>query len=520
MNRMKDGTAPEAPSGRERRLRAWHRLSIRSKQLVFYGIIIFLVSVISIYSHRNAFTFLDRFNGILTGYFSINQLLVQVQENRTGIERYMRDFDRDGLEQYERTAPLIRETLARVDRESNRSLDTYFLLNAINNSLSVYFQECSTAIMVRAAREPGYYSYYYNAFRISRYIEGYIQELIYVRLSEGNWDYRRLSARADWMRALTLVGLLGISGLSIAFALLFSSSLTRPIRKLADASRMMAEGNLAVTPIRSRSLDEVGTLTRSFNMMSESIRRLVHDLREKADVERRLREEEVKNVRMAQNLREAQFLSLQSQINPHFLFNTLNAIGRSAMFEGADRTTKLIQSLSDLFRYNLRDHHKSISLAEELAIVREYAHIQEFRFGERISFAIRCDIDAQAVAIPCFTLQPLVENAVVHGLEPKEAGGTLAIRIDRRGGNIRIRIHDSGIGIPRDALAAIRRDDSGIYHAASTGIGVANVAARLSLFFHGAERFRISSREGSGTLVSITFPQVEVMDGRLPALDR
>ena len=135
--------------------------------------------------------------------------------------------------------------------------------------------------------------------------------------------------------------------------------------------------------------------------------------------------EELEKIKIAARLDAMELDLLKSQINPHFLFNTLNVIGGMADLEGAQTTEAMIQSLSFLFRYNLKTPEKKVSLARELKIVRDYMFLQEMRFGGRITYEIDCQTDAEVVLIPTFTFQPLVENAIIHGLAPKEEGGRI-----------------------------------------------------------------------------------------------
>ena len=152
----------------------------------------------------------------------------------------------------------------------------------------------------------------------------------------------------------------------IIFGLLFSNSVSRPIHRLADLAARIAAGDLEVGSIPVKSRDEVGILSASFNTMSRSIREMVEGLKEKADLERQLHEEEIALERMQRTLQEARFMGLQAQINPHFLFNALNTISRTALFEGADKTSQLIKSVAALFRYHLRDPRKTVRFPRNL----------------------------------------------------------------------------------------------------------------------------------------------------------
>jgi len=206
---------------------------------------------------------------------------------------------------------------------------------------------------------------------------------------------------------------------------------------------------------------------------------------------------------MQRSLQEARFMGLQSQINPHFLFNALNTISRTAMFEGAEGTGGLIKSLATLFRYHLRDPRKKISLAEELTIVQEYLSIQQYRYGERLRYRIESTVPTENIYIPAFTLQPLVENAVKHGIEPREDGGEIVIEVNRSRQQIVVMVRDTGCGM--DAAQA-----EGIFNpsgkADGAGIGVSNVRERLALFYGGREDVQVSSEKGVGTTVRISIP--------------
>ena len=219
----------------------------------------------------------------------------------------------------------------------------------------------------------------YEALKINNYIKGYIQQLLNISLREGNWFYNNeLVPEANYVRNITLVSIILISLLCLFFAVLFSNYLTKPIRKLAASSIKMSEGNLDIEDIGLKSKDEVGILGDSFTKMSVSIKRMVDDLKVKSLIEKMLHEEELKNVKMEQLLKEAEFMGLQSQINPHFLFNTLNIIARTSMFENAENTTKLIQFLSAIFRYNLESQSDYITLSKEIEITEKYIYIQKY----------------------------------------------------------------------------------------------------------------------------------------------
>ena len=208
--------------------------------------------------------------------------------------------------------------------------------------------------------------------------------------------------------------------------------------------------------------------------------------------------EEMEKLEMAGRLDAMELDLLKSQINPHFLFNTLNVIGGMANLEGAETTEAMIQSLSHLFRYNLKTPEENVSLARELKVVRDYMFIQQKRFGDRITYEIDCQTDAESVLVPTFTFQPLVENAIIHGLASKEEGGHILIRVKERQSQICIAVADNGRGMDQEALRTLRQrlkgEEAG--QAGRVSIGVFNIYKRIHAMY--ADGIRIPDQRGNG----------------------
>ncbi len=206
----------------------------------------------------------------------------------------------------------------------------------------------------------------------------------------------------------------------------------------------------------------------------------------------RLMEETKSRAELEKALKEAELKALQSQINPHFLFNTLNTISRLALLEGASKTQEVVFALAELLRGSLSRVGQTAPLKDELNYIRNYLLIQQTRFRDRIKVQFDIDESCLDTEIPLLTLQPLVENAIVHGLEPKEEGGQLWIRALKLGNQVQIEVADNGLGMPAEVVEEITKLDlvrSGRTHL--TGIGVSNVykdsgaKTRLkSCFFH------------------------------------
>ena len=205
-------------------------------------------------------------------------------------------------------------------------------------------------------------------------------------------------------------------------------------------------------------------------------------------------------------LSQAEFKALQSQINPHFLFNTLNAISQLAILEGSDRTAEAIFSLSALLRRSLKKNDSLPPLKEEVDNINEYINIKKLLYRDRIRYVADVDPGCLSLRLPLFTLQPLVENALLHGLEPKESGGTLTLSIQREGDYVVICVADDGVGCPPEQLKQVRAVPPDHSRSDLTGIGLGNVIRRLSNHFGPALHWDMESAIGQGTRITLYLP--------------
>lgn len=485
----------------------WYQLSIRGKQFAFYTIIIAFISLFSFFALERYHQFIRQYNANTNKFFNVIQLKRELVESRAHISKFLENQKLEDLNQYNESICRFEMVIAKVE-EDPASLNAYFLLRAIKNSYISAYDEYNAAIKERRASNLRYRVHEYKARRIYQYMFDYMDNLSEINLIEGNTLSKRLMRNARLMQTVILFGIILVTLICLGFGIIFSKYLTQPIKQLATLSSQMAEGNLEVQALQVKSRDEVGVLASSFNIMSCSIHQMVKDLKNKAVIEKKLHDEEIKNITMHQLLKEARFLSLQAQINPHFLFNTLNTISRIVMFGKNEDAMGLIESFANLLRYNLGDFHKHVPIRKELEIIKQYLSIQQYRFGERLSFSMICkDPDLAEVAIPCFALQPLVENSIIHGIEPKEEGGKIRIKVAGRLDDVIVKIIDNGVGISKPRMEAIQtlKEDNHTGH--SNAIGIANVVNRLTLYTGSSECFRIRSIAGFGTIVSVKIPK-------------
>ncbi len=233
-------------------------------------------------------------------------------------------------------------------------------------------------------------------------------------------------------------------------------------------------------------------------------------------VNERLMEESLKTSRNYERdllMKQANIATLQSQINPHFLYNTLECIRGQALYEGSKEIAATVQALSEFFRYSISGKSDLVSIKNEMENVEHYVTIQNYRFDNLFEMEFNCKgEDISEALLPKLSLQPAVENAIIHGFSDKTSGGKITLTAKRVNGHVSIEISDNGKGIDTDKLEALcdKLHDSKIIskdvQTISTGIGLENVDRRLKLIFGEEYGVSISSCLGVGTCVELFFP--------------
>lgn len=216
------------------------------------------------------------------------------------------------------------------------------------------------------------------------------------------------------------------------------------------------------------------------------------------------------------NKRQAQYLALQNQINPHFLYNTLESIRSEAMMAGLSSVADMTEALANFFRYTISKVENLVSVEDELQNCETYFHIQQYRFGDRLELQIRCDPEDReelySCRLPKLTLQPILENSIIHGTELKVGKGLLTIYLQRTGERLLIQVSDDGVGMDEETLARLngKLGKGGLAGAsagsARGGVALVNVDNRIRLLFGEEYGLHVFSMPGLGTTVDITLP--------------
>ncbi|MCC3374408.1 sensor histidine kinase [Cohnella sp. REN36] len=278
--------------------------------------------------------------------------------------------------------------------------------------------------------------------------------------------------------------------LAIAVSILTAYFMTKPIIRLTKSMKALEIQNFDVGLRRLRT-DEIGTLERRFNSMLARIKELIQT-EYKAKIEKRT----------------AQVKAMQAQVNPHFLHNALQSIGGIALSRNVPEIYEHVRAISDLFRYAIRMQADLVTVADEMEHVRNYLQIQKLRFQQMVDVHLDVDEACLGCAIPKFSLQPIVENCFIHGLEGKMDTWSIVIRAEMVLDEVEISIADNGVGIASDRLDRLRRQ-LGLaveMREESDSLGMGNVNARIKLMFGDAYGLYVDSAEGAGTTVKLVIP--------------
>ena len=283
--------------------------------------------------------------------------------------------------------------------------------------------------------------------------------------------------------------------------------LTRPLKILSRRAKEVTAGDLSVDIPVFRTGDEVESLSKAFDKMMGSIREYVEAQRLSMEKENEMRENELKTQTL---LKDAQLKYLQSQINPHFLFNTLNAGMQLAMIEDADKTALFIENMAEFFRYNLSRINEDATLADEIQLVDHYIYILNVRFAGDIHYKKEIEPGLENVLVPSMILQPLVENAVQYGIRGVEWEGWVTLRIWQETGTVYIEVADNGRGMSRELIERVLQGENvkNRKNSKSNGIGIYNVLERLQMYYTTEDVLEIKSDgEGKGTQFMLKIPK-------------
>ncbi len=473
---------------------------IQRKILSLAAIVLSIMAVIwTVLTYYNQNT-QEQYNQILQRYLRMNDVTGLSGRVVTELNDYLINPSPSKLSQFNASQARLLEARGSL-MELRTDENEFTLMNYVNMIDSLAEATNLTLSFLKQDNKEESNKRFDEATRISKYISETTLTLIDKELNTYDQFYRGIIEQSAAIKQLGYL-ILGLTTLLLLlFTYWFSLSITRPIQKLTHAAKELSRGRFD-QQIEITSGDEISFLAKTFDRMRININNLISEIQQKAQLEGELKENKLL-------LQESQLRSLQSQINPHFLFNTLDTLSKKAYMEGSEETSDLIANVANLLRYNLKRLDRSVTLREEIDILLQYMEIQKARFTERLRFELEVDEALLHVRIPSLTLQPIIENAVIHAVEPLEDGGTIRFVVEGGEEEVRVIIEDNGVGIPEETIRHILEErEHTELEGHSTGIGFSNVVRRLRLFYGHEDMITIDS-SGEGTRVTLKLPSQE-----------
>ncbi len=487
--------------------------SIRRRLIMVFILsssVIFFANLFMYYNINKSIGTIDQ---VYKSNVELNKLYDKLKEVQDNVYEYLNTRSTESLENYYRKEQEYRKLIDALDGKITDN-DMLLMQKNIKNMSETYLQILDDTVDAKRGRNiEKYKAKYEEASQMYGYINVHINSLNNEKFKYNANKYDLLLISLNYLEIISTTVLLVLTIFTVLLIIIMTRSITDPLMKLTQAAHQVAGGNFEVDLVHVESSDEVEIVTKAFNNMIVSIHQYIIQTKESMELENKMMEKELM---MKNHLKDAQLKYLQAQINPHFLFNTLNAGAQLAMMEGADKTCLFIENMADFFRFNMKSFDYDSTIRDEIKQVDSYIYILNVRFSGGIHFYKDIDETLLDVRVPSMILQPVVENSVNYGIRNIEYEGRIDLEVKPALDNIEIIITDNGTGINQETIDRImtaKLEESAsvrerVISKDSNGIGLGNVINRLRLYYNLEDVFWIESEgENKGTRVIIRIPR-------------
>ncbi len=472
---------------------------------IFANVLIFIVNLIMYTSINNMNADMDK---VFSENIKLNELSVAIKDVHSNMTEYLNTKSYDVMDEYFKSNTVFTGLISELPEVVGNSNLSRMERN-IKKLSEEYLDLANQAVEAKRGRNVQKYSIrYQKASELYEYINAYIESLNNDQLLINSKNYQELSKSLRLLEAVNIILLLIAVIGTVIIITAMTSNIIKPLKKLSHAANRVANGELEIKRLEVETGDEIGVVTSAFNQMVVSIRENIEKLKESMETEQNLRENELK---METHLKDAQLKYLQAQINPHFLFNTLNAGAQLAMMEDADKTYAYVQKVANFYRYNVKKNNDIVTIQEELNLINDYIYILNVRFSGEIQFEKNIEQEVLQCKMPSMILQPIIENSVNHGIRGMEGKGKIILSAYQEDDMVNISIMDNGVGMDQEKIDRLLNgslkeiDVTGN----SNGVGMDNVIQRLRLYSGNDEVINIRQGHDGIGLEVIIHIQIE-----------
>ncbi|MDD3253531.1 MAG: histidine kinase [Lachnospiraceae bacterium] len=446
----------------------------------------------------NAFVtgnFIRNYTELLDEYRLVNDMAVSYNDSKTYFHLYMKQHETENKNQYEKASEKTISILDGLYEAMQRDRDCTMIYRIVHQMLE-HRQDKILAYMDPAIpTDQGGTAYIEN---LDLLIDGNMNLLNSYYLEYISGVFSSYSGNLRTLTTVVNIALLVMGFFSFFINTAIYRDMLKSVEKLTVAAQEIKDQNFDTEDIADTPYVEMNFVIRTFNEMKHTIHDMIQEINKNFEIRERLAEQVLENERQERRLAESKMKELQMQINPHFLFNTLSLVMRSIQLDDKEISIQLIKSISKILRSSIEIRSTSVPIDDEIELLESYLYIQRVHCKGRIAFQldIRKSYMDDEIEVPPLIIQPLIENAIQHGLKNTVKDGKVSISIIEKASCIEVMVTDNGTGMPAEILDNLKQ------HVQTRSIGLYNVIERLRLRYHRDDVVTIDSGEG-GTKITL-----------------
>ena len=485
----------------------WKYLTLQQKLSLFFVMTAMAILAVNLYMYAVLNAMAERVEEVYVSNVSLNELAQALDYVQDSMESYLNTKSSEAMEAYYRSDQQYRQLQEGLN---DRAADNEILLTEKNiRSLSeTYLELAASVIQAKRGRNVERYGALYEDARLLyEEIHTFIYSLNNEQFKDNSRNYQALMNSLRNMELTSVIILLLVQLVNVSLIIVSTRAITKPLQHLAAVADEVAGGNFEVEQIPVQSMDEVGIVTGAFNQMVGNIREYICRLQQTMERENQLMERELM---MQSHLKDAQLKYLQAQINPHFLYNTLDMINWVAISRTPEEVPVITSMLAKFYKLSLNRGARIVRLMDEMEHVRLYIGIQNKRYDSALTLKEQIPEEYMDCASMKILLQPIVENAVLHGIFEKdipEGTITVSARLEKEE-TLAVEIMDDGAGIAKERLEKLKQH---IYLADTdgSGYGLSNIEERIKLCYGNGFGLEFESVTGVYTKVTVRIRYVK-----------
>ncbi|MBB6481807.1 histidine kinase [Spirochaeta isovalerica] len=457
--------------------------SLRAKLLYYF----LLSMVFTILSFGMIFAASLAVQDIADQRFADEQYLHELQglldEIQEPLETYLAIYSSSSLATLLYTTETLKDALPQsrpVSRDELELLkkEIYFLIDS-------YLLQVNQIIELKRGRKVQAYTDAFEEMSVLyNYITARINEVSLKGFRRQLGEYRNFLDLFRTVQMYSLILILLIMAFAYSLLMKNINTISTPVLQLSIMAGKISAGDFDVPDVNFHSVNEINHVAAAFNEMKNSISHYIDELKKQKDIEQEIMTERVRNLKMEQLLKRMELYTMQAQMNPHFLFNTLNTGVQLAIVEEAEKTADFMENLAALFRFNIREKKFFVPLRHEYEGLKSYFNILKIRFPNTLKLEL--DVEEELLdqfSCPAMMLQPIVENSVLHAFKNREGLGSIVLSIHYELPVLKISVKDDGIGIPEKTVQALLTPHTHDYQLSSKVMGLENVIQRCYFFY-------------------------------------